>query len=301
MILKYLKRFKPLYFSVAVLIACTGCGQEISIPHPVIAMPGEAIDVDVYMDQASLDTSNDSESVYRMIVPSNSDIEAQIGSVVSIESANDTWVAGDDTYYSFDDGKMVTVNSNIGFWSYTTEYEFSDDICLPVDAAVIEIAKEYILENKLMDSVDSNEMVINYTTTGDSLEGTERIIEKTATYFPSINGVPVYGLYRISITVGNQGEITGVLKQANPVEYVSSVPVKNEAAILEAVTNKEYSLNASANSGGEDLVASAGYAAYYCDAYSDYMLPVYVIIGGETDNDESPTFDLIMDYQLNDE
>lgn len=301
MISKHLRRFSSMCFAVTVLMACTGCNQKISIPHPVIAMPGEAIDVDVYMGQASLDISNDTEPVYKMIVPSISDIEAQIGSIVSIESANDSWVAGDDTYYSFDGGKMVTVNSNIGFWSYTKEYEFSDDISLPDDATVIEIAKEYILENKLMDSVDSNEMVINYTTTGDSLEGTEKIIEKTATYFPNINGVPVYGLYRISITVGNQGEITGVLKQANPVEYVSSVPVKNETEILETVTSKEYSLNASENSEGEDLIASTGYAAYYCDAYSDYMLPVYVIVGGESNNNESPTFDLIMDYQLNDE
>ena len=176
-----------------------------------------------------------------------------------LEDASETWLTGDDRYYSFDDGRMVTVNSDIGFWSYTREFDFSQPIDLPDDAEAKALAEAFILENKLLDTVDPDNLTVQYTTTGDKLQGTEQILEKTVTYFPDLDGTPVYGLYRISVTIGDRGEIIGVQKQANPAEYAAEVTVKSE----------------------EEIRAAA------------YLLPVYVIVGGEGDR----AFDLMMDYQ----
>ena len=118
---------RPRIFSRALvlLLLCAGCGQKSDIPHPVIAMPGEEITASVSLSHAELDATAETAAVYRMIVPTKAELEMQIASIVSLEDAAETWLAGDDRYYSFDDGRMVTVNSAIGFWSYTRELDFS--------------------------------------------------------------------------------------------------------------------------------------------------------------------------------
>ena len=283
--------------TLVLLLLCAGCGQKSTIPHPVIAMPGEEITANVSLDNAELDTSVKTAPVYRMIVPTQAELEGQIASVARLEDATETWLVGDEKYYSFADGCMVTVNSAIGFWSYTQELDFSQPTDLPDDAAAKELAKSFILENKLLDAVDPDDLTVQYTTTGDKLQGTEQILEKTVTYFPDLEGTPVYGLYRISVDIGDGGEIVGVRKQANPAEYVTNVPVKSEEEIREAVANQDYSLNPGENPTNAEFKAEKGYGAYYCDANSAYLLPVYVIVGGEGDR----AFDLMMDDQAEDE
>lgn len=286
---------RPRIFSRALvlLLLCAGCGQKSDIPHPVIAMPGEEITASVSLSHAELDATAETAAVYRMIVPTKAELEMQIASIVSLEDAAETWLAGDDRYYSFDDGRMVTVNSAIGFWSYTRELDFSQPDDLPDDVTAKKLAEAFILENKLLDEVEPDSLIVQDTTTGDKLHGTEQILQKTVTYLPDLDDMPVYGMYRISVTIGDRGEIVGVRKQANPAEYVADIPVKTEEEIRTAVSNQDYSLNHGENPISGTFAASRGYGAYYCDANSAYLLPAYVIVGGEGDS----AFDLIMDYQ----
>ncbi len=279
--------------TLAIVLLCTACGQQSAIPHPVIAMPGEEITAAVSLENAELDTSAKTAPVYRMLVPTKAELEAQIASVARLEDAAETWVTGDEKYYSFADGRTVTVNSAVGFWSYDRELDFSPPENLPDDAAAKELARAFILENQLLDEVDPDDLTVQYTTTGDKLQGTEQVLWKTVTCLPDLDGTPVYGLYRVSVDIGDGGEIVGVRKQANPAEYVADVPVKTEAEIREAVANQDYSLNPGENPNNAEFVATKGYGAYYCDANSAYLLPVYVIVGGEG----SGAFDLMMDYQ----
>ena len=279
--------------ALVLLLLCAGCGQKSDIPHPVIAMPGEEITANVSLDGAELDTTAKTEAVYRMLIPSKAELEAQIASVARLEDASETWLTGDDRYYSFDDGRIVTVNSDIGFWSYTRELDFSQPDDLPDDATAKKLAEAFILENKLLDEVEPDSLIVQDTTTGDKLHGTEQVLQKTVTYLPDLDDMPVYGMYRISVTIGDRGEIVGVRKQANPAEYVADIPVKTEEEIRTAVSNQDYSLNPGENPISGTFAASRGYGAYYCDANSAYLLPVYVIVGGEGDS----AFDLIMDYQ----
>lgn len=292
------KSHPPILFALTLvlLLLFTGCGQQSTISHPVIAMPGEEITAAVSLEKAELDTSAKTAPVYRMLVPNKAELEAQIASVAKLEDASETWVTGDEKYYSFGDGRTVTVNRTIGFWSYTREFDFSPPEDLPDDASAKELARSFILENQLLDEVDPDDLTVQYTTTGDKLHGTEQVIQKTVTCFPDLDGTPVYGLYRVSVDIGDGGEIVGVRKQANPAEYVTDVPVKTEAEIREAVANQDYSLNPGENPASAEFVAAKGYRAYYCDAHSAYLLPVYVIVGGEG----SGAFDLMMDYQTED-
>lgn len=278
---------------LVLLLLFTACGSKSTIPHPVIAMPGEEITAAVSLENAELDTSVKTAPVYRMLVPTKAELDAQIASIARLEDASETWVTGDEKYYSFADGRTVTVNSAVGFWSYTRELDFSLPENLPDDAAAKELARAFILEHQLLHEADPDDLTVQYTTTGDKLQGTEQVIRKTVTCFPDLDGTPVYGLYRVSVDIGGGGEIVGVRKQANPAEYVADVPVKTEAEIREAVANQDYSLNPGENSASAEFVAVKGYGAYYCDAYSDYLLPVYVIVGGAG----SGEFDLMMDYQ----
>ena len=282
--------------TLVLLLLFTGCGQQSDIPHPVIAMPGEEITAEVSLEKAELDTSSKMAPVYRMLVPTRAELDAQIASVAKLEDASETWVTGDERYYSFADGGTVTVNRAIGFWSYTRELDFSPSEDLPDDAAAKELARAFILENKLLDDVDPDDLTVQYTTTGDKLQGTEQVIQKTVTCLPDLDGTPVYGLYRISVDIGAGGEIVGVRKQANPAAYVADVPVKTEAEIRDAVANQDYSLNPGENPSSAEFVAAKGYRAFYCDANSEYLLPVYVIVGGEG----SGEFDLMMDDQAED-
>ena len=97
--------------TLALLLLFTACGEQSDIPHPVIAMPGEEITANVSLDGAELDTTAKTEAVYRMLIPSKAELEAQIASVARLEDASETWLTGDDRYYSFDDGRMVTAVS----------------------------------------------------------------------------------------------------------------------------------------------------------------------------------------------
>ncbi len=279
--------------TLVLLLLFTACGQKSTIPHPVIAMPGEEITAAVSLEEAELDTAAKTAPVYRMLIPTKAELEAQIASVARLEDASETWVTGDERYYSFADGRTVMINRTVGFWSYTRELDFSPPEDPPDDAAAKELARAFILEHQLLNEVDPDDLTVQYTTTGDKLQGTEQVIRKTVTCLPDLDGTPVYGLYRISVDIGTGGEIVGVRKQANPAEYVADVPVKTETEIREAVANQDYSLNPGENPASAEFVATKGYGAYYCDAYSAYLLPVYVIVGGEG----SGEFDLMMDYQ----
>lgn len=279
-------------------IFLSGCGTaDVTIPHPIISLPGGETDIPVNLDSASLQNTGNTQAVYEMIVPSVEELTLQIGSVATLSDAETSWVAGENKFYSFEDGSVVTLDESLGFWSYSQVTNYSSDIMLPSDDEAKMIACEYIEETGLFDDVNIDELIVSYSTTGLDVEaGGERVIEKTVSYFPTVNDMPVYGLYRVAVTIGDQGTIIGVLKQANPVNYVGDVVVKTESEIVEDVVKKNYSLNYSGVQ-CDELVAEEGYEAYYCDAYSPFLLPTYVISGATEEGSGESTFDLILDYQ----
>lgn len=130
--------------TLARLLLFTGCGQQSDIPHPVIAMPGEDDHGGGVPGESGTGTPPRRRApVYRMLVPTKAELEAQIASVAKLEDASETWVTGDERYYSFagrgdGDGeprhRLLVLHPGAGFSP-------SED--LPDDAAAKELARAF--------------------------------------------------------------------------------------------------------------------------------------------------------------
>lgn len=107
---------------------------------------------------------------------------------------------------------------------------------------------------------------------GDAAQGTEEILRKNVYFYPEIAGKPVYGTFRICISVSGSGEIVGVDKFANEYTLVDvDVEGKNYREVATSLSKKEYTLNAEV--APDSILVDSVSDAFYADPESEYTCP----------------------------
>jgi len=316
---------------LAIVLSCwltlAGCANIFAepqeFPAPLITKIGTESHLEVEFASNMTFPKNKTAPIYKMVAEQDSILRESVSQAVGVDLSSLTAFFDNNegcSYYNLitEDGYIrVIIDEAVGFWQYYSKTSLENmehneyisqmlraEASLPTEAQAIEIARDYIRQNELYDG-DLGDIGIGYTTTGSEFdENGEIMIERQVVFYPDIGGYNVYGLFKIAVTIGANGEIIGVIKQVNPVEAVGTVTLKTQAEIIKEVKTNSSSVSASAVD-LKNAVITECRLAYYVDAYAHngtaYAYPVYIMLGQGVFADDAArrqseeSFDIIVD------
>lgn len=281
---------------VAVLHITAPQNEQIPKLNLPAARNGALNDTRVYIEdsvESAVNNVSQTLSVYRLKSVNFNQEKRKIGELFHVSSTD---IGGFPTGNTLADGTTIGMDVQTGRWFYQEPIDFNAEGGTLSDEEAIRIAEQFISDNNLYPLQELGDAKIGTTSTGDAMRGTEKILRKNVYYYPEIGGKPVYGTFRICISVSPTGQVVGVDKLAS--EYILvDTPIRgkdyNEVAI--ALDENDYTLNA------EDAPSSISIDsvsdALYADPESGYIQPIYVLEGAGDNTTE--TYNIWMDARSN--
>jgi len=293
----------PLLISVLFITTLmTGCSNTTLAQeelHPDISMQGSDIDIEISLPSGIEFPEILSANVYQHTFSIDSTIAEASNALGYDLSLMEYEVRNDNTrIYSVPDG-YCHVEEDTGYWTYnstknTVAVSLSEFIS---DDEVVKKAKDFLSINSLWSS-DAYSISIGTSTSG-GWTNAETITAKSAYIYPSINGISVYGVYRIILTFDANGNIFQIYKTANPVKEHAKVSLKSQEDVISSLAKKDFS--ASISTTLKDISIESISLAYYADSAPNengefLVYPVYVLLGsGTTPSGGNEEFDIIVD------
>ena len=243
--------------------------------------------------ESEIDNVSQSLTVYRLKPVNLNQEKKKIGDLFRISAAD---IGTFPTGNTLPDGTTVGIDAQTGRWFYQKPIDFDATGGTLSDADAIQIAEQFIADNDLYPLKELGDAKVGTTSTGDATQGTEEILRKNVYFYPEIAGKPVYGTFRICISVSGSGEIVGVDKLANEYTLVDAdVEGKNYREVATSLSKKEYTLNAEVVP--DSILVDSVSDAFYADPESEYIQPIYVLEGfGENQTEK---YDIWMDARSN--
>ena len=243
--------------------------------------------------ESEIDNVSQSLAVYRL-KPVNLNQEKQkIGELFQISSSD---IGAFPTGNTLPDGTTVGIDAQTGRWFYQRPIDFDATGGVLSDADAIQIAEQFIADNNLYPLKELGDAKVGTTSTGDAAQGTEEVLRKNVYFYPEIAGKPVYGTFRICISISGSGEIVGVDKFANEYALVDAdVEGKNYHAVATSLSENDYTLNAEV--APNSILIDSVSDAFYADPESEYIQPIYVLEGSGENQTEK--YDIWMDARSN--
>ena len=243
--------------------------------------------------ESEIDNVSQSLAVYRL-KPVNLNQEKQkIGELFQISSSD---IGAFPTGNTLPDGTTVGIDAQTGRWFYQRPIDFDAKEGVLSDADAIQIAEQFIADNDLYPLKELGDAKVGTTSTGDAAQGTEEILRKNVYFYPEIAGKPVYGTFRICISISGRGEIVGVDKFANEYALVDAdVEGKDYREVATSLSENDYTLNAEV--APNSILIDSVSDAFYADPESEYIQPIYVLEGSGENQTEK--YDIWMDARSN--
>lgn len=189
-------------------------------------------------------------------------------------------------------GAVISLEKN-GYWSYTTDLSFYTGENLPTKNEALKIADRFIKENNIFPVEKLGNPTISEFTSGDGIFESKKVLAWDICYYPNLDSYQVYGVYRISISIGSNGEIVSVNKLANDYELVEKVELKDYKQINLDFENDNFAFSGEVDS--DNAVLSNIELKYYVEPNGEYIYPIYVI------SDENSSAEIMIDAQDRDE
>lgn len=291
------REFTALILALCISAVLFGCGQQKL--RPEIAKPGAALSADVKIpDGIKTEPPESAKYVYELAV----DLECakeQAGRClgVSLDDYEQDGISDDYICYTVN-GWSVEITKENGYWSIGCLDEKEGKAGDISDEKAAEAAADFLRGHGLLDDAASCGAV----GLGEGLrsDGTYGVVEKTAYFYPKVEGLNVLGIFRIGVTVNTDGKVVSVYYLTSPV--VNKIPVEtaSRAGLERAVASRDYS--ASFSQELTDTKITDGKYSLYADGAAvngkTYLYPVFVLIGEGTAADgKTETFDVIIDAQ----
>lgn len=292
-----MKRAISFLMVVGILATLCACGgkESAAIGRPQIAQPGSITETNLVLtENIPVETAN-TINAYKLEVDldkSKEEVQRTFGITLGQPNTNGEYIGQDYT---------VTIESDTGYWTYEKKETYSalEPSDSPIsDAQAQTIATQFVEDNNLWSGEVYNTVVTDITEGGWNDE--ERLLGKSVYIYPSVDGKPILGIFRIIVSMNSDGEIFSVYKLATDIGDGVSVEVKSRSVLEEDFTEKNYSDSCSESLRSPTI--EEGTLEYYADAKQvdgvTYLYPVYVFTGeGKTSDGEQETFDVILDAQ----
>ena len=282
---------------VGMLAALCACARKESaaVGHPQIAQSGTVTETELVLPEGVPVETASTVKAYRLKVDleeAKEEIERTFGITLSDPNLQGEYVGEDYT---------VTIDSDTGYWTYEKKETYSalEPSDSPIsDAQAQTIATQLVEDHSLWSGEVYNTVVTDITEGGWNDE--ERLLGKSVYIYPSVDGKPILGIFRMIVSMNSDGEIFSVYKLATDIGEGISVEVKSRSVLEEDFTEKNYSDSCSESLRSPTI--EEGTLEYYADAKQvdgvTYLYPVYVFTGeGKTSDGEQETFDVILDAQ----
>lgn len=170
---------------------------------------------------------------------------------------------------------VIGYDSNSGRWLYQTDMAFDTGENVPNEQEAIRIARDFISTSNLYPVELLGDPVVAADTSGDGLEEERTVLRRSVYYYPTMDNNPVYGVFRICIEVGSNGEIVGVEKLASEYEKVTDVQLSDLQSVKKDFATQDFMYM------GEDTPQytelEQAEVGFYADVESEYIQPVYII------------------------
>ena len=243
--------------------------------------------------ESEIDNVSQSLTVYRLKPVDINQEKKKIGELFQISSSD---IGTFPTGNTLSDETTVGIDAQTGRWFYQKPIDFDIKGGTLSDTDAIQIAEQFIADNDLYPLKELGDAKVGTTSTGDATQGTEEILRKNVYFYPEIAGKPVYGTFRICISVSGSGEIVGVDKLANEYTLVDAdVEGKNYQEVAASLSENEYTLNAEV--APNSILIDSVSDAFYADPESEYIQPIDVLEGSGENQTEK--YDIWMDARSN--
>lgn len=292
---------------VAVCVAVILCGvtvlhfaepQNEQIPKLKLPVVGNIATANIRVSiedtiESEIDNVSQSLAVYRLKPVNLNQEKKKIGELFQISSSD---IGAFPTGNTLPDGTTVGIDAQTGRWFYQRPIDLDAKEGVLSDADAIQIAEQFIADNDLYPLKELGDAKVGTTSTGDAAQGTEEVLRKNVYFYPEIAGKPVYGTFRICISVSGSGEIVGVDKFANEYALVDAdVEGKNYHEVATSLSENDYTLNAEV--APNSILIDSVSDAFYADPESEYIQPIYVLEGSGENQTEK--YDIWMDARSN--
>ena len=232
-------------------------------------------------------------SVYRLKPVNLNQEKKKIGELFQISSSD---IGAFPTGNTLPDGTTVGIDAQTGRWFYQKPIDLDAKEGVLSDADAIQIAEQFLADNNLYPLKELGDAKVGTTSTGDAAQGTEEVLRKNVYFYPEVAGKPVYGTFRICISISGSGEIVGVDKFANEYALVDAdVEGKNYHEVATSLSENDYTLNAEV--APNSILIDSVSDAFYADPESEYIQPIYVLEGSGENQTEK--YDIWMDARSN--
>lgn len=243
--------------------------------------------------ESEIDNVSQSLAVYRLKPVNLNQEKKKIGELFQISSSD---IGAFPTGNTLPDGTTVGIDAQTGRWFYQKPIDLDAKEGVLSDADAIQIAEQFLADNNLYPLKELGDAKVGTTSTGDAAQGTEEILRKNVYFYPEVAGKPVYGTFRICISISGSGEIVGVDKFANEYALVDAdVEGKNYHAVATSLSENDYTLNAEV--APNSILIDSVSDAFYADPESEYIQPIYVLEGSGENQTEK--YDIWMDARSN--
>ena len=243
--------------------------------------------------ESEIDNVSQSLAVYRLKPVNLNQEKKKIGELFQISSSD---IGAFPTGNTLPDGTTVGIDAQTGRWFYQKPIDLDAKEGVLSDADAIQIAEQFIADNDLYPLKELGDAKVGTTSTGDAAQGTEEVLRKNVYFYPEIAGKPVYGTFRICISISGSGEIVGVDKFANEYALVDAdVEGKNYHEVATSLSENDYTLNAEV--APNSILIDSVSDAFYADPESEYIQPIYVLEGSGENQTEK--YDIWMDARSN--
>lgn len=175
-----------------------------------------------------------------------------------------------------------------GKWSYVHDTdEFKNGINLPSNEQAINIAKDFLLKNKLLKDKEFDifkDIKVTPISSGDITTGDYKEIGRDVFFLPVIDGLNVYGLSRIIVSVGDNGKIIRVTKNNKDFILHKKEKLKTPEKSFEQIKLKKVPIEISHEA--KTAIFDSVKLGYYEDSSTideqPYLQPVWVFEGEST-------------------
>ncbi|GAV24550.1 hypothetical protein ciss_04830 [Carboxydothermus islandicus] len=180
----------------------------------------------------------------------------------------------EDRFILKDKNKILTIEKKTGFFSFVSENKpLLNPKHIPPTEKAVSLARNFLTQNNLLPERFKQVKVTE--------EKAENVIARNVWFYPVVDNLPVYGVSRIGVRIGENGEIMAVDKYYRDFTFYRKQKIKPFRNALEQLRKGQIIGDLPASL--KKIYIEKVSLGYYEDERQKFLIPVYVVVGEAQD------------------